>query len=251
MHRILILSDVHANLEALAACLEAAPSCDQVWNLGDLVGYGAAPNEVIAMCRKAGHSYVRGNHDKVCSGLIEPLDFNPAAVMSALWTREVLSNDHLEWLRALPAGPLDCDGLHAQMAHGSPLDEDHYLIDIVDGCQTLAESNAPLTFFGHTHVQGGFGDDKGNCFRIMPDYVNEKESETWVMKLNAGAAYLINPGSIGQPRDGDSRAAFCVWEPAKHAITYFRVPYNVTTAQERIRSAGLPGWLADRLELGR
>ena len=251
MARILIISDLHANLEALEASLDAAPAHDKVWNLGDVVGYGASPNEVIDISRRIGEIFVRGNHDKACSGVVEPHDFNAAAAMSAMWTRETLTPEHLAWVRDLPAGPIVCDGFPAQLSHGSPLDEDHYLIDIVDGCQTLAETMIELNLFGHTHIQGGFAVGDGKCFRINPDYDSDTGFEHWTLNMQPGAEYLINPGSIGQPRDGDPRAAFSLWDSNAHTMTYYRVPYDVHGAQERIRQAGLPEWLASRLMLGR
>lgn len=251
MARILIISDLHANVEAFDASMNAAPAYDQVWNLGDLIGYGASPNEIIDISRRIGDTFVRGNHDKACSGVVEPHDFNAAAAMSALWTRDHLTPEHLEWVRALPAGPIMCNGFPAQLSHGSPLDEDHYLIDVVDGCQTLAEIHTGLSFFGHTHIQGGFAEGDGKCFRIIPDYDSGTELEQWKFEMEPTAEYLINPGSIGQPRDGDPRAAFAVWDSQEHSITYYRVPYDISGAQERIRKAGLPEWLANRLSLGR
>lgn len=251
MARILIISDLHANAEAFDACLNAAPAYDQVWNLGDLIGYGASPNEIIDISRRIGDTFVRGNHDKACSGVVEPHDFNAAAAMSALWTRDQLTPEHLEWVRALPAGPITCNGFPAQLSHGSPLDEDHYLIDVVDGCQTLAEVDMGLSFFGHTHIQGGFAESDGKCFRIIPDYDSGTELEQWKFEMEPAAEYLINPGSIGQPRDGDPRAAFALWDSQEHSIAYYRVPYDISSAQDRIRKAGLPEWLANRLSLGR
>lgn len=251
MARILIISDLHANIEAFDACLNAAPAYDRVWNLGDLVGYGASPNEVITLSRRIGDTFVRGNHDKACSGVVEPHDFNAAAAMSALWTREQLTPEHLEWVHDLPAGPITCDGFPAQLSHGSPFDEDHYLIDVVDGCQTLAEARVALNLFGHTHIQGGFAEADGKCFRIIPDYQSDTELEQWTFEMQPGAGYLINPGSIGQPRDGDSRAAFALWLPQENSITFYRIPYDIAGAQNKIRRAGLPEWLAHRLSLGR
>ncbi|MBV9670613.1 MAG: metallophosphoesterase family protein [Acidobacteriales bacterium] len=250
MPRILVISDIHANLQALEACLNAAPAHDEVWNLGDVVGYGASPNETTAISRKIGNRFVRGNHDKACSGTADPKDFNRAAAQSAMWTRENLSQDNLQWLRDLPAGPILCSH-SAQISHGSPLDEDHYLLDIADGCRTLELDNAKISFFGHTHVQGGFAQDGGRCYRISPDYLESEGTVTCVIELMPATSYLLNPGSIGQPRDGDPRAAFGVFEPDQMTMTYFRVPYDIPAAQQQIRDAGMHDWLAERLALGR
>ncbi len=131
--RILLLSDIHSNLEALEACLAAAPPCDRVVNLGDIVGYGANPNEVIERSRSLGKVFVRGNHDKASTGLMELQDFNPIAGMAALWTREQLTPENLEWLRSLPEGPIHLDELPGvQFVHGSPMDEDEYVVTLRD-----------------------------------------------------------------------------------------------------------------------
>jgi hypothetical protein len=127
--RVLLLSDIHSNLEALEACLAAAPSHDVVVNLGDIVGYGASPNEVIELSRRLGKFFVRGNHDKAVCGLIDIKDFNPVAALASQWTRDHLTWENLEWLRSLPQGPIRLEGLpDAQFVHGSPVDEDEYVV---------------------------------------------------------------------------------------------------------------------------
>jgi predicted phosphodiesterase len=155
--RILVLSDIHANLEALDACLASAPSFDMVVNLGDIVGYGASPNEVTERSRELGKTFVRGNHDKAATGVMELNDFNPMAAAAALWTREELSLDNLEWLRALPHGPVSVPEFpQVQLVHGSPHDEDEYVVSLGDALAPLIALNTPLTFFGHTHLQADF-----------------------------------------------------------------------------------------------
>ncbi|MGB2606683.1 MAG: metallophosphoesterase family protein, partial [Candidatus Sulfotelmatobacter sp.] len=131
--RILLLSDIHANLEALEACLAAAPPYDLVANLGDVVGYGASPNEVVDRSRELGKIFVRGNHDKAATGLLALDDFNPMAAAAAMWTRDHLTAEHHEWLHALPQGPLELEGFpEVQLVHGSPEDEDTYVVSIGD-----------------------------------------------------------------------------------------------------------------------
>ena len=154
--RILLLSDIHSNLEALEACLAAAPEHDTVVNLGDVVGYGASPNEVIDRCRGIGKIFVRGNHDKAVSGLMDLHDFNPIAGLSALWSREQLTPEHMEWLKTLPQGPIREAGINGAQRHGSPLDEDEYVVTQRDSLEPLMSGGADITFFGHTHLQGGF-----------------------------------------------------------------------------------------------
>jgi len=265
--RILILSDVHANLEALNACLETAPSCDKVANLGDIVGYGGSPNEVTAASRKLGGMLVRGNHDKACTGLMSVEDFNPIAAIAALWTMQALAPENLQWLKLMPRGPLsvplhyplnqeetwagtEADGV--QLVHGSLLDEDEYVLVMRDAQESLLRTHYPLTFFGHTHIQGGFALENERWETLRPMYKGTREQqETWSFDLGSQAKYLINPGSVGQPRDGDPRAAFCVFDADRYEVTFYRVPYNIEQAQHHIIAARLPDRLATRLAEGR
>jgi predicted phosphodiesterase len=250
--RLLILSDIHANLEALEACLEAAPPYDYVINLGDIVGYGASPNEVTAISRQLCRVFVRGNHDKAATGAMDLDSFNPIAAMAALWTRETLEEDNLEWLRDLPQGPLEVEGLgDVLLVHGSPLDEDEYIIVQRDAIQPLMASQHKLTLFGHTHIQGGFSVVGQKWETLRPAYRHKRESDNFEYALDPKGKYLINPGSVGQPRDGDSRAAFLLLNTQRWSVTYYRVPYDLDAAQQRILEAGLPDRLATRLADGR
>ncbi|HKT52289.1 MAG TPA: metallophosphoesterase family protein [Candidatus Angelobacter sp.] len=249
--RILILSDIHANLEALEACLAAAPPHDRVFNLGDIVGYGANPNEVTERSRELGTVFVRGNHDKACSGVTSLDDFNPIAGLAVLWTRQKLKPENLSFLHDLPSGPISpFEGL--QCVHGSPRDEDEYVLMRRDAYSILGRASAPVTFFGHTHVQGGFWiddetDDEGG---LELKYNSRTGLQQLTVELRETSKYMINPGSIGQPRDGDPRAAFLVYDTEQRSVTFFRVPYDIAAAQEKIFAAGLPERLAIRLEEG-
>lgn len=250
--RILIVSDIHANLEALEACLAAAPPNDRVFNLGDIVGYGANPNEVTERARSLGEVFVRGNHDKACTGITSLEDFNPIAGLAALWTRNQLKPDNLEFLRQLPAGPAaPLDGV--QCVHGSPRDEDEYVLFGREAFTILEHAESPMTFFGHTHVQGGFwiDDMEDQEGVIEPAYASREGAQHWQLKLIETAQYMINPGSVGQPRDGDPRAAFALYDSEQRSVTFYRVPYNIEAAQEKIFRAKLPERLAIRLEEGR
>jgi diadenosine tetraphosphatase ApaH/serine/threonine PP2A family protein phosphatase len=250
--RILILSDIHSNLEALEACLEGAPPYEVVVNLGDLVGYGASPNEVVARARGLGEFFVRGNHDKAAVALIDVADFNPMAGVAALWTRNQLTHDNLTWLRALPQGPRQLEGLPGvQFVHGSPLNEDEYVINVRDAIYPLAASSAPLTFFGHTHLQGSFLLKDSSADGCAPSYQTVGQAEMTELRLKEGFRYMVNPGSVGQPRDGDWRAAFALFDSETRIVTFCRVPYNLHAAQERILAANLPQRLATRLAAGR
>ena len=250
--RILLLSDIHANLEALEACIAAAPAFDLVVNLGDIVGYGASPNEVTARSRDLGKIFVRGNHDKAATGLIGLDDFNPLAAAAATWTREQLTPENFEWLHSLPQGPLQlADFPGVQLVHGSPNDEDEYVVSFGDALASLLTLEAPLTFFGHTHLQGGFfvNGSGGDGFR--PEYRTVGQAESIALQLKSETRYLINPGSVGQPRDGDWRAAFALFDTEAQIIHFHRTPYNLKAAQDRIFAANLPARLATRLAAGR
>lgn len=272
--RALVLSDVHGNLEALDAVLAAAEPWDALWNLGDMVGYGASPNEVLDRLRPIATLTVRGNHDRVCCGLTSSLSFNPTARRAAQWTQEQLTPDNLRWLRAVAQGPIQpslrppyavlssADPESAQpsitLAHGSPLNEDHYILTMRDAWAPLQQMASALTFIGHTHVQGGFFQKDHDWHELRPRYTTRNEPETWTLAIPPGTRHLINPGSVGQPRDADWRAGFALFDSddpddpaANRSIAYHRVPYDLTSAQGRILMAGLPERLAARLREGR
>lgn len=250
--RFLLLSDIHSNLDALEACLAAAPSYDATANLGDIVGYGACPNQVIDRSRALGNLFVRGNHDKACAGLMDVRGFNYIAAAAVVWTHHELTADNLKWLKEMPQGPLPLAPFtDAQVAHGSPRDEDEYLLVSDHAAVSASTIETPLTFFGHTHMQGGFlvGESRESTFR--PEFAEGDDVASFEFRLDKNGKYLINPGSVGQPRDGDWRAAFAIYDSEARSVTFYRVKYDVEKAQQRIRDAGLPERLADRLSLGR
>jgi predicted phosphodiesterase len=250
--RFLVISDIHANLEALEACLDAAPEHDQVYNLGDIVGYGADPNGVTERSRALGSIFVRGNHDKACSGLSNLDDFNPIAGLAALWTRQSLSPDHLDFLRGLPQGPLaPIDNV--QLVHGSPRDEDEYVLVASEAYFLLSQAEVPLILFGHTHIQRCFLLDSGSGQgkSLVPAHKSARGRQSVKLELKARTKYMVNPGSVGQPRDNDPRAAFLLYDNDENSITFYRVPYDIQRAQEKIIAAGLPERLAVRLAEGR
>jgi predicted phosphodiesterase len=245
--RDLILSDLHANLEALTAVLEsAAGGYDRILCLGDLVGYGADPNAVASWVRANASVVVRGNHDRGCAGLDDLKWFNPVARAAAEWTHTQLTPENLEYIAALPKGPIAVDSF--QVMHGSLLDEDEYMVHADDAGQTFPYLETALAFFGHTHVQGGFEWGRNRVRTIHRPAPGEPEL---TLDLDPDNAYLINPGSVGQPRDGDPRAAYVLSNPDNHFVTYRRVPYDIAAAQQKIRRAGLPDLLAERLAVGR
>ncbi len=240
--RYLILADIHANLQALDAVLEdaAARGYDDVLVLGDLVGYGADPAAVIdrAMALRPA-AMVRGNHDKVCAGLEPATVFNDAAQHAAEWTESILSPGHLALLAALPRGPARVTDA-VEICHGTPFDEDYYLFDLLDAQRAFESASARLCLFGHTHVPAAFASAED------PIRTGEVETDLY---LPEGPA-LVNVGSVGQPRDGDPRAAYGLLDVEQNRLQLCRVAYDVAEAQVRIRRAGLPEWLAERLARG-
>jgi predicted phosphodiesterase len=236
----LILSDLHGNLEALEAVLAGAEGLyDRILCLGDLVGYGADPNAIVDWTRKNAAVIIRGNHDKAGAGLDDLGTFSPLARASALWTRTVLTPESRSYLERLPRGPLPYEGI--DLVHGSPADEDEYLISTEDVLTVRAYLGAQVTFFGHTHVQGGFLLAQRSARRILPAGVLQVEQKYF---------YLVNPGSVGQPRDGDPRAAYALWSPEERTVEFRRAVYDVDRAAAKIHAAGLPDFLAARLYEG-
>lgn len=244
--RYLILSDVHANWEALQAVLaHTQQTYDEVLCCGDIVGYGADPDRVAEWMRGNADHIVRGNHDKACAGL-EDLDvFNPVARESAVWTQKVIEPATLSYLRELAKGPESIDGF--EIVHGSPLDEDEYLFTEDEVAQVAPYLEANVSFFGHTHVQGAFLCHRNGIKRLRRV---ELESEDVVVELENDVNYMVNPGSVGQPRDGDPRAAYAVYDSGAHLVKFGRTAYDIQTAQQKIVQAGLPEVLALRLEAG-
>lgn len=249
--RALILSDIHANIDALEAVLAAAPAYDVVWNLGDIVGYGAAPNEVVERVRALGGIYVRGNHDRACSGTRSFDDFSSIAGRAAKWTRSVLTEQNSAWLQALEKGPVSTKSPLVTCVHGSLLHEDQYVVSLRDAWLAMKDSASHITFFGHTHIQGGFAASTHEWQAVQPQFPTAKGLQSATIGIEATRRYLLNPGSVGQPRDHDPRAAFVIYDDAVHIVTFYRVDYDIRLAQMRILRAKLPERLAERLLEGR
>jgi predicted phosphodiesterase len=244
--RYLVLSDIHANWEALEAVLEdAAGRYEEIVCCGDLVGYGADPNRVVEWARRHVRAIVRGNHDKAAFHPEVIEWFSPGAAAAMLWTRSVLRDEHLEYLRRLPKGPVLVGGF--AILHGSPVDEDEYVIEDWEAQRLFGYLIAEINFFGHSHLQGGFllRPEGAETIRATPP-----GRETLTLKLEPGPSFLINPGSVGQPRDYDPRAAYVLYDEERRHVSYRRVAYDVETAQRKIRMAGLPEGLAERLAYG-
>jgi predicted phosphodiesterase len=245
--RYLIISDLHGNLEALQAVLhDVAGQYDQAICCGDLVGYGADPNAVTEWVRENCPIVVRGNHDRASTGQDDLEWFNPVARAAAVWTLESLTPENAAYIEALPRGPINVDSF--EVVHGSPSDEDEYVIGAGEAGEAFSYLGRRVAFFGHTHVQGGFIWNQSRVETIMR-MPSGRSSES--LQIDPDCAYLINPGSVGQPRDGDPRAAYAVFDSDAPRVDYHRVEYDVAGAQKKIYAAGLPPILADRLSVGR
>jgi len=249
--RYLILSDIHANWEALQAIRAHVrrKRFDRVVFLGDAVGYGASPNQVLAWLRSLGSTLdvVRGNHDRVCAGLDSAEYFNRYAREAATWTLEHLEERNLEFLKSFPEGPLDLTD-HVAICHGSTVDEDAYVFSANDAQIAFAGLPHQLIFFGHTHVPSLFMLQEDNGMRTLK--VRLLAGRRIVLDLEPGRRYLINPGSVGQPRDRDPRAAYAILDTDQRRIYLYRVAYRTSIARRRILATGLPPVLGDRLLYG-
>jgi predicted phosphodiesterase len=245
--RYLILSDIHSNREALLAVLNRVrrKRWDKAIVLGDVVGYGANPNEAVDTVRSLRPLVaIRGNHDKVCSGVEDGEMFNRVALQAAVWTRHHLTPSNLRWLRSLPEGPAVVDGSFA-ISHGTPIDEDAYIFGEIEALNVFRQTTFPLCFFGHSHFPVIFG--------LSPDAIQTVLTAPPIFRfrLEPGVRYLVNPGSIGQPRDGLPLASFAMFDSETRTVAIHRVSYELERAQRKILAAGLPRPLADRLALGR
>ena len=247
--RYLVISDIHGNLEALDAVIGAMTPLgfDRALVLGDLVGYGADPNAVVDRVRAMNPLMViRGNHDKVAAGLDDGESFNLIARSAVQWTTDALTPTNLEYLRTLPAGPTAIDD-HVQICHGSPFDEDAYIFDELDAYKAFETATRPICLFGHTHV--------ALAFRRVADRLElpagPGDTDQIRIPIDPGARFLVNVGSVGQPRDNDSRAGAGIVDTGAGVIELYRVRYPIEEAQRKIRLAGLPEILARRLALGR
>jgi diadenosine tetraphosphatase ApaH/serine/threonine PP2A family protein phosphatase len=243
--RYAVIADIHANLEAFRAVLAAAAElgADQVVCLGDIVGYSADPNACVDIVRSEGIACVLGNHDAAACGLAEPDNFNPAAREAALWTRQALTAENKTHLRGLPLVLVIGDMV---LCHGSINDTNRYILEDGDARENFAVMDAlkddpQVCFYGHTHMKAAYS--------ITGDVICRITSDT--VLLADGTRYLINPGSVGQPRDGDPDAPFLLYDAAERSVVFHRVAYNVAATQAKILQAGLPARLALRLSMGR
>jgi predicted phosphodiesterase len=244
--RFAILSDLHANLEATNAVLKDARArdCTNFICLGDVVGYNANPHECVEIVQELKCPVVMGNHDEQATLSESSRGFNALAEAAINWTRAHLTAEDKNWLRALPftrqipaqKNP-DFAIVHATL--DAP-EQWGYVFNNLDAIASFTHQQTTLCFFGHTHVAGAFVRDDG-VKKVKVDQLPIEETKK----------YFINAGSVGQPRDGDWRAAYCIYHVEKNMVEQRRVEYDVAKAQKKIIQAGLPRLLADRLELGR
>jgi predicted phosphodiesterase len=244
--RALVVSDLHANAEALRSVLARVrrKKYDSVICLGDFVGYGAQPNQVLDTMRtlRGRKVYIRGNHDRVAAGLDDANGFNHAAKAAALWTRDHLSPPNRRFLRDLAVGPRTHQ--NALLCHGSPYDEDEYVFNVHHAAQILALYPSPFILFGHTHLPAVFSID---AHMNVSGFAVREETN---VKLDKNLRYLINPGSVGQPRDRNPLASCIIIDTDKPSVHFFRVEYDIGKTQSSILKAGLPDVLATRLQYG-
>ncbi|HZP56492.1 MAG TPA: metallophosphoesterase family protein [Dehalococcoidia bacterium] len=242
--RVAVVSDVHANMAALEAVLrsaDAAGGIEAVWTLGDIVGYGPDPNEVVRELRRLHAVAVAGNHDRAATGQMGVEEFNPAAADAALWTKGQLGPGERGWLHALP---LTHEGDAFTLAHGSLRDPVwEYLLRPDQAAAQFARQRTPFSLVGHSHLPFVVEEQpEGPRFRPARDGETVALGQTRL---------ILNPGSVGQPRDGDPRASWILYDAAAAAVTFHRVEYDIAATQERMRAAGLDRWLIERLAHGR
>ncbi len=242
--RYAILGDIHANLAALDAVLEAVDGMhvDRVLQVGDVVGYGADPSASIARLRERKVLVVKGNHDAACVGEIDARTFNPSARAAVLYTISRLSRDELRWLADLP---LTASDEHCTLSHGT-LDQPEryeYIQCTEDADASLDILERPVCFVGHTHVPV-------SIMRLIEAPNRTSYTVDRRVDLTEAKSALVNVGSVGQPRDEDCRAAYAIYDSESHVVDIHRVDYDIETAAAKILRAGLPKLLADRLFLG-
>ena len=242
--RVVVVADVHANLGALQAVVRAAEAggaIDGVWCLGDTVGYGAEPGACIALLRSYPLRAIAGNHDLAAVGVVSTDTFNPFAAEAARWTSLELSDFDKAWIQALPRTLVEGD---FTLAHGTLRDPVwEYLMDSEQAAEHLAVQTTPYGLVGHTHVPMVFLEDTARD-------AHEDPPEDGTLQLGP-RRFVCNVGSVGQPRDGDSRAAYGLLDTSERTLAFCRAEYDIEATQAKIVEAGLPFYLAERLSHGR
>jgi predicted phosphodiesterase len=247
--RYLILSDIHSNVEAFEACIQQAKRAtyDKVLCCGDIVGYGPNPVEAIDLVRELDAVCIRGNHDRVASGLDEATNFNMHARQAIYWTRDALPDSYRDYLASLPLGPLETTS-ESQLVHGALTHEDDYIFTEAEANMNLLLTRKSITFFGHSHFSVVFVSNSAGRAAVAPTY---EFDEFTAAQCDPKLRLFVNPGSVGQPRDGDPRAAFAIWDQDRARIEFYRAEYDVERTQAKMKEARLPAYLIDRLSRGR
>jgi len=250
--RIAVIADLHSNLEATTAVKDDINTrkVDLTVCLGDVVGYNANPNEVVDFVRKYNIPTIQGNHDAVSCDLEDPWFFNEDAKRAAEWQAEQLHNDHKIWLAKLPEERRINDVYLG--VHGAPGNRDEYISDWKLASLYFGHlGNGTLAcFFGHTHKPSYFAQN-GNIHSLIGPQLHNSNGTPVVVTLEKGNHYFINPGAVGQPRDGDPRAAYGILDTDRPTFEFRRVPYDLAKTQRKITEAGLPPELARRLAIGK
>jgi predicted phosphodiesterase len=241
--QFLILSDIHANWYALEAVLkDSKGKYQEIVCCGDLVGYNTQPDQVTRWVKENCSIVIRGNHDKVVAGIEDLEWFNEIAQRAARWTIATMDAQLRQYLHDLPMGPAKTE--HFQMWHGSVTDEDEYVAFSREAAPQFQHQERPLGFFGHTHLQGGF---LAKQTKVAPLPRIAPEDTEVTIELEPDYLYMINPGSVGQPRDGDPRAAYAIYDSDRKLVTLRRTEYPIKKTAIEIEEAGLPDVLAIRL----
>lgn len=241
--RVLLISDIHANLSAFHAVLNAAPAYDAIWCLGDVVGYGPKPNECVSRLRELNAVTLTGNHDQAAIGNVALEHFRENARAALAWTRTVLTPENRAWLAARQATQLLYE-FGITLVHASPRDPLwEYIENVRIARENFSRFDTPLCFYGHTHQPTAFH------FR-QEDRVIAPNSLRANLEYAVAPKLLLNPGSVGQPRDGDPRAAFAIYDTDAHSIMPARVAYDIQQTQREILQANLPAQLVARLAAG-
>lgn len=249
--RYLILSDIHANLVALEAVLNAVDrtTIDQIWCLGDVVGYGPDPNECVDRMRELAHICLVGNHDWAALGKIDISDFNPEARQAILWTQEQLTESSLEFLNGLEGRK---DDVHTDftLAHASPRHPIwEYLLYPSTAAENFPHFSTRFCLVGHTHKPMIFRQEVGQE-DMLPQALQPATNIALPIAHAEQVRLIINPGSVGQPRDSDPRASYAIYDDEAGALTFYRLAYDIAETQKRMEAAGLPERLIARLEYG-
>jgi predicted phosphodiesterase len=244
--RYLIFADIHGNLEAFLSVLKFVQKkkIDQYIFLGDVVGYGASPNEVIQRLQFLRPlACVRGNHDKAVCDLDSIETFNPIAASAIHWTKERMAKKNLAFLHRLRKGP-QFVAETITICHGAPFDEDYYIFGEFDAAEAFRHIKTPICLFGHTHFPFVYTEKDGV---VEGTFIEGNANE---VRLEKDIRYLINPGSVGQPRDRNPRAACAIYDSEARVIKFSRHEYNIEETQRKILAERLPPALAERLSLG-